>query len=121
MTVDNSPTSPFRDRIYVAWTIFAKNGTGYIFDAFSKDYGQTFSAPVLVRTTSPSLCSNTLGLPTPRGTCNFNQGADPFVGPDGTLYIAYSNFNTTVSGQRQPLPGAGTSACPPRQTCPASR
>jgi hypothetical protein len=38
------------------------------------------------------------GLPTPRGTCNFNQGADPFVGPDGALYIAYSNFNTTVSG-----------------------
>jgi len=98
MTVDNSPTSPFRDRIYVAWTIFARNGTGYIFDVFSKDYGQTFSAPVLVSTTSPSLCSNTLGLPTPQGTCNFNQGADPFVGPDGALYIAYSNFNTTTSG-----------------------
>jgi len=98
MAVDNSPTSPFRDRIYVAWTQFAANGTGYIFAVHSNDYGQTFSSPVLVSTTSPSLCSNTLGLPTPRGTCNFNQGADPFVGPDGTLYIAYSNFNTTVSG-----------------------
>ena len=48
--------------------------------------------------TSASLCTNTLGLPTPQGTCNFNQGADPFTGPDGTLYIAYSNFNNTVTG-----------------------
>jgi hypothetical protein len=98
MAVDNSPTSPFRDRIYVAWTVFATNGTGYIFVVHSNDYGQTFSSPVLVSTTSPSLCTNPLGLPTPRGTCNFNQGADPFVGPNGALYIAYSNFNTTVSG-----------------------
>jgi hypothetical protein len=98
IAVDNSPTSPFRDRVYVAWTIFAEDGTAYIFDAFSNDYGQSFSSPVLVSTTSPSLCSNTLGLPTPDGTCNFNQGADPFVAPDGTLYIAYSNFNNTTTG-----------------------
>jgi len=98
IAVDNSPTSPFRDRVYVAWTIFAADGTAYIFDAHSDDYGQTFSSPVLVSTTSASLCTNTLGLPTPQGTCNFNQGADPFTGPDGTLYIAYSNFNNTVTG-----------------------
>jgi hypothetical protein len=98
MAVDASPTSPFRDRVYVAWTVFATDGTGYIFVVHSDDYGQTFSSPVLVSTTSPSLCSNTLGLPTPQGTCNFNQGADPFTGPDGTLYIAYSNFNTTTTG-----------------------
>jgi hypothetical protein len=99
MAVDNSPTSPFRDRIYVAWTIFAADGTAYIFAAHSNDYGQTFSSPVLASTTSPSLCTNKLGLPTPKGTCNFNQGADPFVAPNGTLYIAYSNFNTTVTGR----------------------
>jgi hypothetical protein len=98
MAVDASPTSPFRDRIYVTWTIFAADGTAYIFAVHSDDYGQTFSSPVLVSTTSPSLCTNTLGLPTPQGTCNFNQGAAPFTGPDGTLYIAYSNFNTTVTG-----------------------
>jgi hypothetical protein len=98
MAVDASPTSPFRDRVYVAWTVFATDGTGYIFVVHSDDYGQTFSSPVLVSTTSPSLCSNTLGLPTPQGTCNFNQGADPFTGPDGTLYIAYSNFTTTTTG-----------------------
>jgi hypothetical protein len=98
MAIDNSPTSPFRDRIYVAWTIFATDGTAYIFAVHSDDYGQTFSSPVLVSTTSSTLCTNTLGLPTPQGTCNFNQFADPFTAPDGTLYIAYANFNNTVSG-----------------------
>jgi len=98
MTIDNNPASPFRDRIYVAWTQFATDGTAYIFDAFSQDYGQTFSSPVLVSTTSSTLCTNTLGLPTPQGTCNFNQFADPIVGPDGALYIAYTNFNNTVTG-----------------------
>jgi hypothetical protein len=98
MAIDNSPTSQFRDRIYVAWTVFATDGTGYIFAVHSNDYGQTFSSPVLVSTTSSSLCTNTLGLPTPHGTCNFNQFADPFTAPDGTLYIAYANFNNTVTG-----------------------
>ena len=52
IAVDNSPTSPFRDRIYVTWTLFAADGTAYIFAAHSNDYGQTFSSPVLVSTTS---------------------------------------------------------------------
>jgi len=97
MTIDNNPNSPFRDRIYMAWTVFATDGTGYIFAVHSNDYGQTFSSPVLVSTTSPSLC-NPGNTPTPHGTCNNNQGADPFVGPDGALYVAYSNFNTTNTG-----------------------
>jgi hypothetical protein len=96
MTVDNSPTSPFRDRIYVTWTLFAADGTGYIYEVHSDDYGQTFSSPVVVSTTS-SLCTNTFGLPTPQGTCNENQFSDPFTAPDGTLYVAYANFNNSTS------------------------
>jgi hypothetical protein len=99
MAIDNSPTSPFRDRIYVAWTLFAADGTAYIFAVHSDDYGQTFSSPVLVSTTSSTLCTHTAsGVPTPQGTCNNNQFADPFTAPDGTLYIAYANFNNTVTG-----------------------
>jgi hypothetical protein len=96
MTIDDSPTSPFRDRIYVTWTLFAADGTAYILEAHSADYGQTFSSPVVVSTTS-SLCSNTFGLPTPHGTCNENQFSDPFTAPDGTLYVAYANFNNSLS------------------------
>jgi hypothetical protein len=96
LTVDNHMGSPFRDRIYVTWTTFAADGTAYIYGAFSADYGQTFSAPVLVSATS-ALCDNPLGAPTPRGTCNANQYSQPFTAPDGTLYVVWSNVNTAVA------------------------
>jgi hypothetical protein len=96
MTVDNNASSPFRDRIYVTWTLFGADGTAYIEEVHSDDYGQTFSSPVVVSTTS-SLCSNTFGLPTPQGTCNENQDSDPFTGPDGNLYVAFDNFNNSVT------------------------
>jgi hypothetical protein len=96
MTIDNHVSSPFRDRIYVTWTLFATDGTAYIYEVHSSDYGQTFSSPVLVSTTS-ALCSNTFGVPTPQGACNENQFSDPFTGPDGTLYVAYNNFNNSLS------------------------
>jgi len=95
LTVDNSKTSRFRDRVYVTWTTFAADGTGYIYEAHSADYGETFSAPVLVSSNS-ALCDNTFGLPTPQGTCNENQFSQPFTAPDGTLYVTYANFNNAV-------------------------
>jgi hypothetical protein len=97
MTVDDHVRSPFRDRIYVTWTLFGADGTGYIYEVHSNDYGESFSSPVLVSSTSP-LCTNTFGLPAPNGPCNENQFSDPFTGPDGALYVAYSNFNNAVTG-----------------------
>ena len=37
-------------------------------------------------------------LATPHGNCNENQYSDPFVGPDGALYVAFNNFNNAVTG-----------------------
>jgi hypothetical protein len=97
LTVDNHTTSPYRDRVYVTWTEFAADGTGYIYESFSKDYGETFSAPALV-SRGGALCDQTYGLPTPRGTCNENQFSVPFVASDGTLYVTYNNYNNKVTG-----------------------
>ncbi len=94
MTVDNNVHSPFRDRIYVTWTEFAADGTAYIYESHSSNYGETFSPRVVVSTTSP-LCANTFGVATPNGTCNENQFSDPFVGPDGSLYVVWANFNNS--------------------------
>jgi hypothetical protein len=99
MTIDNNPNSPLRDRIYVTWTQFAADGTAYIEEVHSDDYGQTFSSPALVSTTSATLCTNPGSAPTPQGTCNNNQFSDPFTGSDGALYVAYANFNNTVTGE----------------------
>ncbi len=97
MTIDNHKSSRYADRIYVSWTTFAADGTGYIYEAYSSDYGETFSAPVLVSSDSKR-CGNTFGLPTPQGRCNQNQFSQPFTAPDGTLYVVYANFNNTVHG-----------------------
>jgi hypothetical protein len=97
MTVDNHVGSPYQDRIYVSWTDFAADGTAYIWEAYSSDYGEHFSNRHLVSADS-SLCTNTYGLATPQGGCNENQFSQPFTGPDGALYVVWANFNNTVSG-----------------------
>ena len=96
LTVDSSKSSAFRDRIYVSWTTFAADGTAYIYESHSNDYGETFSAKVLVSGDS-AFCTNTFGVPTPNGRCNENQFSQPFTAPDGTLYIVYSNFNNQAT------------------------
>jgi hypothetical protein len=97
MTVDNHPGSPFQDRVYVTWTTFAVDGTAYIYEAYSADYAEHFSAPVLVSRDS-ALCGNTFGVPTPHGRCNENQFSQPFTGGDGALYVIWSNYNNVVAG-----------------------
>jgi hypothetical protein len=92
MAIDDNKSSPFRDRIYVTWTEFAADGSAYIYEVHSNDYGETFSPRVLVSASSPT-CTNTYGFGTPNGPCNENQFSDPFVGPDGNLYVVWDNFN----------------------------
>ena len=98
LTVDNHPGSPYQDRIYVTYTEFAADGSAYIYESYSNDYGETFSPRVLVSRNSP-LCTNTYGLGTPKGNCNENQFSQPFTAADGTLYIVYDNYNNTVTGK----------------------
>jgi len=97
MTVDNHVGSPFQDRIYVSWTTFDVDGTAYIWEAWSNDYAEHFSSPVLVSSDS-AFCGNTYGLPTPNGGCNENQFSQPFTGKDGALYVVWANYNNVVTG-----------------------
>ena len=97
MTIDDNIHSPYRDRIYVTWTELAADGTAYIYEVHSDDYGETFSDRVLVSADSPT-CTNTMGVATPNGRCNENQSSDPFVGPDGSLYVAFDNMNNQPTG-----------------------
>jgi hypothetical protein len=96
MTADNSKSSPFRDRVYVSWTEFAADGSAYIYESHSNDYGESFSAKVVVSTDS-ALCPTTFGAGTPHGRCNENQFSQPFTAPDGTLYVVFDNYNNAVT------------------------
>src|ERR687884_411048 len=106
MAVDNNPNkctgspttvnpgstcTPFQDRIYVTWTEFAPNGSAFIYEAYSADYGEHFSPRHLVSISS-QLCVNDYGLGT-ASNCNENQFSQPFVGPDGVLYVIFNNYN----------------------------
>jgi hypothetical protein len=111
VAVDDSTSSPFRDRIYVTWTEFTET-TAYIYEAFSNDYGETFSPKhVVSQTTTNAVC------PAPVNTgagCDNNQDSQPFTAPDGTLYVIWANFNA-VPGFPDPAPdsddpGAGANA-----------
>ncbi len=92
MTVDNHIGSPFQDHVYVTYTEFAADGTGYIWATSSADYGEHFGPRVLVSKSSP-LCTQDYGFPTKVSSCNENQDSQPFTGPDGALYVVYSNYN----------------------------
>ena len=97
MTVDDHIGSPYQDRVYVTWTEFATDGSAFIYEAYSSDYGETFSPPHLVSADSP-LCVNTYGagvgaIGGENSNCNENQFSQPFTGPDGALYVTWNNYN----------------------------
>jgi hypothetical protein len=77
ITVDDSPSSPHKDTIYVTWDRFDGSASSYngVLVSHSTDGGNTFSAPAFASSTAPG----------PKG----DIGADPFVSPNGTLYVAW--------------------------------
>jgi len=110
MTVDNNSSAcsgapatatpgasctPFQDRIYVTWTEFAPTGTAFIYETYSSDYGETFSPRHLISVNSP-LCPNNQPIPGEASNCDANQFSQPFVGPDGVLYVIFNNFNNGI-------------------------
>ena len=81
ITVDTNPSSPHFNTVYVAWdNASQRNGKSSANDdilvSSSTDHGVTFSNPVQASR-----------VPGPSGVI----GADPFVAPDGTLYVAWQD------------------------------
>jgi hypothetical protein len=84
IAVDDNPASPHRDTIYVAWDRFVgkSSGSNGVLVSHSIDGGQSFSAPVVASSTASG----------PKG----DIGADPFVGPDGTLQVAWHDVQNSA-------------------------
>jgi hypothetical protein len=82
IAVDTNPNSPHLNTVYVAWdNASPRNGKSsdndVVLVSSSTDHGLTFSGPVAA---SPS-----------QGGPAAVIGADPFVAPDGTLYVAWQD------------------------------
>ena len=93
ITVDNGPTSPFRDNVYTAWDAAAGGSTGGgIRVGRSTDHGATFAVN---RADSPSGPGRSIG-------------AVPFVDPAGTLHVAWNDFAANVIAVNRSLDGGLT-------------
>ena len=86
ITTDTNPTSPFRDNVYLAWDASSGGSTaGGMRMAASSDGGKTWN---VTRADDPQGPGRSIG-------------ASPFVGPDGTLYLAWNNYSAnTISFNR---------------------
>ena len=93
ITVDGSDASAFRDNVYIAWdAAFGGSTGGGIRLARSTDHGTTFAVN---RADNPSGPGKSIG-------------AVPFVGPDGTLYVAWNDFSANVIAFNRSLNGGVT-------------
>ena len=93
IAVDNSSTSPHYGRVYVAFTLFQFGPHGAvqfpIVLAYSDDGAQHFTTPQVI-SGSATFCG---------GVCNLDQASSIQVGGDGTVYVAFENFNTAAENQ----------------------
>jgi hypothetical protein len=104
MTSDLWSSSPKRDNLYITWTRFNAAGHSPIYFSQSEDGGDTWSPPIEISGSSANIC------PLGGGECNDDQGSDPVVGPDGTIYVSFANGNVPGNGVEQVL----------NVTCPAA-
>ena len=98
---DRYPSSPNRGNVYVTWTAFRFTATGDfqqgpIFGSMSTDGGRHFSTPEDISASSDTLCffGNFFDPTLSEHKCDFNQGSDPTVLPNGDLVVIFNNGNT---------------------------
>jgi hypothetical protein len=87
---DTRPNSPKKGRVYLTWTRFQAANSPIVFSQ-STDGGATWSPAVVISGNNPAFCTDFSVVP---GDCDQDQGSDPVVGPDGTIYVVFGNGNT---------------------------
>ena len=68
--------------------------------------------PALWRSGASAACTVFSGEANPNA-CDQDQGSDPIVGPDGTIYVSFGNGNTPVAGINQVM----IVSCPANKVC----
>ena len=108
IAVDTNSSSPNANTVYVAWdtTVNGKGGPSSSGIEFSRstDGGLSFSKPAVISATG--------------GGQHFGIGADPFVGPDGRIYVAWHDITNAIlvrsSGDGGATFGSITTVAPTR-------
>lgn len=102
IVADSHADSPKADNVYATYTLFELTGAGVgihspIYFSQSTDGGATWSAGIEISGSNAAWCTGFSGEADPNA-CDQDQGSDPIVGADGTVYVSFMNGN---------LPGAG--------------
>ena len=106
ITADSYASSPFRDYVYTTWTVFnfscGSNGASYcsskIYFSRSTDHAVTWSKPKEISGVAPGLCffGNFFDKTQSASACDFDQGSDPVVRPNGDIVVVFNNGNTAA-------------------------
>jgi len=107
ITADSYSSSPFRDNVYVTWTVFnfscGANKASYcsskIYFSRSTNHAVTWSKPKEISGVAPGLCffGNFFDKTQSASACDFDQGSDPVVRPNGDIVVVFNNGNTAAT------------------------
>lgn len=86
MTVDTSPASPFHGRVYITWTKFRAQA------ARARSTSRTAAATERARRSATALPGTAGSSSTDRWRAAWFQESFPATAPDGTLYVAFLQF-----------------------------
>lgn len=106
---DSRPSSPKRNNVYVTWTRFnASTGAGVggdspIYFSQSTNGGATWSPGIEISGANAAICTGGFSGTSNPASCDQDQGSDPIVGPDGTIYVSFFNGNIPGNGIGQHL------------------
>jgi len=97
IAADTNLASPFRDNVYIAWdAAVGGSASGGVRFARSSDQGATFT---------------TVRVDDPRGPGG-SIGADPFVGPNGEVYVAWNDYVANTITFNRSFDGGATFGSP---------
>jgi hypothetical protein len=105
IVADSGAASPKKNNVYATWTRFnfatgaGVGGDSPIYFSQSLDGGATWSSGLEISGASAA-CTAFSGKANPNA-CDQDQGSDPIVGPDGTIYVTFGNGNTPTAGINQ--------------------
>jgi hypothetical protein len=104
IAADSFPSSQFRDNVYVTWTVFKvacgpkqdKLCSNAIYFSRSTDHAVTWSPPKEISGVAPNLCffGDFFDKSQDPHACNFDQGSEPVVRPNGDIVVVFNNGNT---------------------------
>jgi hypothetical protein len=107
IVADSYASSPYKDNVYITWTVFnfscGPKKDEYchskIYFSRSVDHAVTWSRPKEISGIAPGLCfnGNIFDKTQSASACDFDQGSDPIVRPNGDIVVVFENENTAPS------------------------